>query len=330
MSLSLQQHFLAARTLLGLYGCVHFIMLLPYATELFSRDGMLPDGQLSPLLHAFPNVLALYDAPWVAQSVVALGALSSAMLTLGRYPRGSALVTYYAWACLFGRNPLIDNPSLPYVGLMLLVCAGVGARLAEDAAAAQRPARVLWIAMALGYTYSGMTKLVSPSWLNGNALSYVLENPLARPGPARALLGMLSTDVMRVFTYAALALELAFAPLSLIARLRPWLWSALLGMHLSLLATVQFAELSIGMILLHVFTFDPRWIETSARDTQNSIVSPSATGISPVGFSSNSGRISTSTQEATCPPAPTKQRGRSFLRGIGSMRIARKTNGVVM
>ena len=35
--------------------------------------------------------------------------------------------------------------------------------------------------MAAGYSYGGFTKLTSPSWLDGSALSHVLSNPLARP-----------------------------------------------------------------------------------------------------------------------------------------------------
>lgn len=38
-----------------------------------------------------------------------------------------------------------------------------------------------WIVMSISYTYSGVTKLVSPSWVDGSALARVLNNPLARP-----------------------------------------------------------------------------------------------------------------------------------------------------
>ena len=41
--------------------------------------------------------------------------------------------------------------------------------------------------MAVGYTFSGVTKLPSPSWRDGTALARILDNPLARPGPLRDL-----------------------------------------------------------------------------------------------------------------------------------------------
>ena len=34
--------------------------------------------------------------------------------------RWAALGAWYIWTCLLGRNPLIANPSIPYVGWMLL------------------------------------------------------------------------------------------------------------------------------------------------------------------------------------------------------------------
>jgi hypothetical protein len=114
--------------------------------------------------------------------------------------------------------------------------------------------------MALGYTYSGYAKLVSPSWLDGTAVARVLDNPLARPGLVRTVLLALPDAALRSCTWAVLALELAFAPLALIRRLRPWLWSLMLAMHLGLILVIDFADLSLGMVMLHVFTCDPGWI----------------------------------------------------------------------
>ena len=58
----------------------------------------------------------------------------------------------------------------------------------------------------------------------------------------------------------ARSLEQLIAPLSLVRRLRPWLWTLLLAMHLVLIVLVDFADLSLGMVMLHLFTFDPAWI----------------------------------------------------------------------
>jgi predicted DCC family thiol-disulfide oxidoreductase YuxK len=121
---------------------------------------------------------------------------------------------------------------------------------------------VVWILMAVGYTYSGATKLASPSWLNGKALSYMIDNPLARAGLVSQVLLSLPDVLLRLATWGAMAFELCFAPLALVRRLRPWLWAGMFCMHLCLIVAINFADLSLGMVMLHLFTFNPAWVRT--------------------------------------------------------------------
>jgi hypothetical protein len=121
----------------------------------------------------------------------------------------------------------------------------------------------LWIAMAAGYTYSGLTKLGSPSWIDGSAVRWVLENPLARPTALRELLVALPDWMVAATTWLTLSLEIGFAPLALVRNARPWIWGAMLTMHVTLLVLIDFADLTMGMVLLHAFTFDPAWLARS-------------------------------------------------------------------
>src|SRR5215472_13136714 len=107
------------RAVFAMYLLVHFLQLLPWGAELFSNRGVLPDGSVSPLLLLFPNVLALGDSPGMLTALLALGALLSVLFGIGLYDRAAALGLWYIWACLFGRDPLISNPSIPFVGWML-------------------------------------------------------------------------------------------------------------------------------------------------------------------------------------------------------------------
>lgn len=253
------------RVALGGYLVVHFAMLVPYAEELFSAEGMLPRGA-SPIARVLPNVLGFVDAPAAAVAVVVMGLLASASLTLGRRPRASALVALYVLACLLGRNPLVLNPAMPYVGALLLCVAASRASGAGRYAADERDLRGVMIAlMAIGYTYSGATKLQSPSWQDGSAFGYVLENPLARPTALRAWLLDMPRSAERALTHGAVALELAYAPLALVRRARPLLWTAMVLMHLGLLVLIDFADLTLGMLLLHAYTFESRWLPTRVR-----------------------------------------------------------------
>jgi predicted DCC family thiol-disulfide oxidoreductase YuxK len=260
------------RAAFGTYLFVHFAQLVPWAAELFSNQGVLADCRASPLLHLFPNVLALWDGPAFVTALVAVAAGLSVLFAVGVCDRVAAVALWYIWACMHGRMPLISNPGLPYVGWLLLAHAALPPAPYGSWAARGRtdPANdwrmpdgiylAAWILMALGYTYSGFTKLVSPSWLDGTALARVLNNPLARPGVARDLLLALPDGLLRLATWGALLVELGFAPLALIPRLRPWLWGMLLLMHLGLMVLIDFADLSLGMVVLHLFTFDSAWV----------------------------------------------------------------------
>ena len=243
------------RITLGAYLAVHFAGLLPWAVETFSREGMLPDGHLSPV----PNLLSLCDTPLMAVGVVALGVLAGLALAAGRRDRLAAAIALVVSATLFGRNPLIANPAMPYVGLLLFAYAAQKPRR-DGLAWSPEVLRALWIAMAVGYSYSGITKLAAPSWVDGQAFAYILDNPLARPSIVRQAFLALPAWALNGLTFATLGLEIAFAPLALIRRARPWLWASMLAMHLGLLMLLDFADLSLGMVVLHLCTFDPAWL----------------------------------------------------------------------
>jgi predicted DCC family thiol-disulfide oxidoreductase YuxK len=264
--------FAVFRIVLGLYLTVHFAFLLPYGAELFSSRGVLPDPALNPTHGLFPDPLDVWGSPsFVRFFLIVLVALSVAF-ALGLARRTVALLLWFGWAALFNRNNLIANPSIPYVGLLLLATLLVPpgeplairfGRLRERSAAWAFPASVygvVWLLFAGGYTYSGCVKLGSPSWVDGSALRHVLANPLARPGPVRDLLLALPPPWLRLATWAALACELLPLPLSFSRRTRAWAWLATAGLQLGILAMVNFADLTFGMLMVHLFLFDPEWL----------------------------------------------------------------------
>jgi predicted DCC family thiol-disulfide oxidoreductase YuxK len=260
------------RVIFGGYLLVHFAQLLPWGAEVFSSQGVLADAT-SPLLHLFPNVFALWDAPAFVTGVLVVAIAASVAFAVGWFDRIAALVLFYIWACLFGANPLISNPSIPFVGWLLLAHALLPKNPYGSWNARGRPDpdggwrfpqpihRVAWIVMAVGYTYSGWEKLWSPSWVDGTAMLKVLENPLARPSFVLDAMLALPESIWVPLTWGALAFELLFAPLALSRRLRPWLWLGMLLLHLSLMVLIDFADLSFGMVVLQLFTFDPAWVK---------------------------------------------------------------------
>ncbi len=251
----------ALRFTLGLYVAGHFALLIPWAGELFSGQGMLPDGAVSPILYAFPNVLAIADGPVMTTAVVVTGTLAGTALMWGKWPRVATVVAWYALACLLGRNPLILNPALPHIGWLLLFFAAVPGRWEDGEWKLPKELYAAgWLMMGLAMSWSAVTKLGSPSWIDGSALFWVWNNPLARDTVLREALVTAPSWPLKLATWGALILELAALPAALWPRLRPYVWWALLAMHLGLLMTVNFTDLTLGMLVVHAALFDPRWL----------------------------------------------------------------------
>lgn len=254
---------------LGLYLLLRFLGLIPYAGELFSREGTIPDPGLNLTHGILPNPLTVWDQPWQVQ--VFLGALAAGALlfALGVQRRPLALALAYGAACLFDRNNLISNPSLPYVGSLLLLSATIPAREPwrlfgspsdEEFYFPRWTLRTAWLLLALGYTFSGLDKLSSaPSWGSGEALRFVLELPLARPTTLRELLLSAPPELLRLATWGALAVEVLCLPLCLFRRGRLAAWVAATGLQIGILFTLGFAELTLGMLLVHWFVLLPGW-----------------------------------------------------------------------
>jgi predicted DCC family thiol-disulfide oxidoreductase YuxK len=124
-----------------------------------------------------------------------------------------------------------------------------------------------WIVLAVAYTYSGYTKLLSPSWVSGDAVALVLENPLARANFVRAWLLTWPDYLLQALTWAILFVELYFAPLALLRALRPGLWGAMLAVQLGFLCLLDFADLTAPMLLLHLLTLELRWLDFARSKT---------------------------------------------------------------
>ena len=272
------RQFAVFRVIFGVYLLQHFLWLLPVGAELFSTAGVLSDPRLNPTHGLLPNPLATAwggSPTGVAVTLWILVGLSLAF-TLGWWRQGVALVLWYGWACLFNRNNLISNPSLPYVGLILLFCVIVppGESLRRSGRDDRRaeswyfPAIIfwgVWFLMAGGYTFSGLIKLASPSWVDGTAFRHLLENPLARPGLIRDAFLALPDRAIAMLTWSVLVAEITFLPLACFRMGRLVAWSGMLGMHLGIVLLVDFADLSFGMVMLHLFTFDPDWLPARMR-----------------------------------------------------------------
>lgn len=262
------RQFAIFRFIFGTYLAMHFGALVPYGTELFSNRGVISRPQLNFTFGVFPNFLDHYDSPrMIAGLLIALTSLSVAF-AFGIFRRSAAILLWYGWACLFNRNNLICNPSIPYIGLVLLLTTLVPLGEGLAPRGKDRPWKfppmvfwAAWILLATGYSFSGLMKLRSPSWQDGSALYYVLNNPLARSNWVRHFLLELPSGYLQLLTWSSLTVELLCLPLTFTPVTRKLAWIALVGMNVGILCVINFADLTAGMLMIHLFTFDRRWLD---------------------------------------------------------------------
>ena len=251
-------------------------MLIPYAGEIWSSAGMLPDPSANLTYGVFPNILyQITSSAGVTIYIIILTVLSVLFLIGFQRPIVSVLL-WYGWASLFDRNNLINNPGIPYVGWLLLCCAVLprGEPLSITKSRIEKQwqmPRIIfygaWTLMAIGYTISGFDKFLSPSWKDGSAMIHLLENPLARDWWLREAMLSLPDWILTIKTWVVLLIEISFLPLAFFSVTRKWIWLAMIGMHLGILMVVDFADLTLGMLMIHWFTFDGRWLKAKPKHT---------------------------------------------------------------
>lgn len=83
------------RVIFGGYLLIHFVQLFPWEAELFSNRGVLPQSSVSPLIHLFPNVLALWDSPEFVMALLITAAVLSLLFAVGIWDRQVAVGIWY-------------------------------------------------------------------------------------------------------------------------------------------------------------------------------------------------------------------------------------------
>jgi len=264
------KHFALFRVLLGVYLATYFVNLLPYSEELFGTQSFFATAERSGFTfrQVFPSLL---DNPAVASHApifVSSLAVLAIVFAVGVFRRSAAVLLWYGLTCLINRDPGIMNPSHAFIGWMCLASAliptGEAWRIGSRHQAWKMPGLLYsgaWWVMATGYSASGVAKLQSPGWLDGSALVMTLDMAYARDTWIRTLVLELPSTALRCGTWFVLGTELLFAPLAVLSRTRPVAWCSAVALHCLLLVLFEFPEIPLGMLLLHVFTFDERWLE---------------------------------------------------------------------
>ncbi|CAA6810343.1 MAG: Unknown protein [uncultured Campylobacterales bacterium] len=260
------------RIIFGLYLILHFSYLLPVSADIWSNIGILSDTTLNPTYATFPNILYIFNSPSQILIFVTALCILSFFIMIGFFRRSSSLFLWYGWACLFHQNNLISNPSIAMIGWLLLALSiipvGEALSVSNKRNDWYMPKYLFWgawIILAISYTISGFDKLMSPSWFDGSAMSHLLDNPLARDSFLRDILLNSPEVILKAMTYTALFLEMIFGFLCIFSKTRAFAWFLIMGMHIGILCIIDFADLTFGVIMIHLFTFDPDWFKPKLK-----------------------------------------------------------------
>ena len=245
----------------GIYLLIIFISAIPSAAAIWSNEGLVSKASSNLTYGVFPNILNHFDSPQEVKIFLIALAAFAGCYTIGFGRRWAGLFLWYGWTCLFNRNNLTLNPSIPYIGWLLLascfVPTGEPWSINKKEDNWQMPKLIsngAWVLLILGYFFSGVDKLHSVSWANGTAIKKIMECHLGL-GWNQWLSDNLPQQFFVMANWIAIGLELACLPLALFRRTRGLAWIFTLMLQVGISFILDIYPIVFGMLTILVFTF---------------------------------------------------------------------------
>jgi hypothetical protein len=237
------------------------LSLLPELTALFGRDGVVPADRIDP------DRWGLFST-WHSDQVLIAGwaVLLAAGLALiaGWHSRLAAVTVYLLVISFEHRNPHVFNSgdNLIRIEALMLAIAPSGAALSLDRlrtagsfwSAEVRPRwpiRMMQVQLSVVYLSTVLAKLRGDAWPEGTAISYALR---LRDMALLPVPDWISTSplLMNITTWGTLAVELSIGVLVWNRRCRPWVLTAGVLLHLSIMATLSVGFFSPAVFILYL------------------------------------------------------------------------------
>ena len=248
----------------GFYLLYYSLATLPYLNLLYSKDGLYSDYQTLPF---FPNLLAFNDSTVTVFTLGLVTLVASAFIMIGWQRRASALALWLVLACFFGRNIYTEDPSLPFVTLLLVLLTLIPE--GEPLSFARR--KVDWaipyfvyftalFALGVGYTISGYDKFLAIGWQMGDAMSHLYTLSIAHDNLLTEWLRQQPLWLTQLQTWLAGGAMLIALPTLLWQRTRRYIWFVLTAMFVFVFFTLDLNQVSFGILLFHLFLLDQAWL----------------------------------------------------------------------
>ncbi len=253
------------RSLTALYVLVYTILLWPYAGLLYSSSGISKDYTSSF------SLLSLDSSETVVYFLLSILIGSCFLLLIGKFSKATTIIILFILNSLYNKNPLSESPELFLIGWLLFATLFVTPPeffpKKKHTVIWQIPKNVLysaWIVLGVAYCYSGYTKLLTPSWLNGEAMYKVLNGQLAFTF-TQALCEKLPSSFYLYSGFIVVLVEL-LAPLLFVKELtRKWSSYFYIFLHINILIFIDLTQVSLGMLLFHLFVLNYKWLPEKLR-----------------------------------------------------------------
>jgi hypothetical protein len=247
------------------------LSLVPDATSLFGKDGILPDQpHYSGQIGGAWGLLGIFPGKGAVIALLVLSIVASLSLMLGLYSQLAAAIVFLAVMSFERRNPFVFNSGDVLIRLLAfyLIFAPSSASLSLERFLKSRkdfwtfPARAPWgmrliqIQFSIVYLIAVWTKVRGTTWNAGTAVSMALRiTDVARfPVPSFVTHSAL---ISNIFTFGTLALELSLAILVWNRKLRPWVLLAGLSLHLGIEYSIRVGFYGLAITSMYLIWVPP-------------------------------------------------------------------------
>lgn len=216
--------FVFWRALFGVYFVYYAIHMFPYLQEVYGREGLVSNIAYNWTFGLFPNIVLLLDNYNFIIGIHVVLIITALTLAVGFFPRVSAFIIWYLQTSLFNTNNLTDDPSMAFVGLLLLALALVPEQktMYRKGQEIRIPFFVFYVPVfvfCVTFTISALDKIASFSWLHGTAFMQMLHLGIARDN--LLVSGLIAhPSFAEGLSYIAILTQLVCLPLFLLGKYR--------------------------------------------------------------------------------------------------------------
>lgn len=261
------------RILIATLICLEAAGWLPYARELFSNQGFhIPNATWMPA----PTPIAAY-------ALCLMLVIAAFSMAIGFMTRYAIAVTWLIWIYFYSLDSINEKAAqtIAIIALAVLFFSACGNRLSLDnflrrkrglpelpGQASVFPQRLLQFEFAQIYFFSGVSKLMNPDWVNGNAFYYILNGRWAT-GVGIFVSSMHPNIIARAAGLGTILFELFIGVLLFIPPIRPVAIAAGVVFHSGIQMTLWVGTLGFHFISALISLFpQPETVEKRIRDVR--------------------------------------------------------------